>query len=155
MPWGGWKIEVLAAYTSGLALLADAFTSLLAIAALAGGAWFGLTGLDPAVALVGAALIARWSWAMLRTTSAALVDATEDPALTRRIHALIESDGDAKVCDLHVWQVGAQAWSVALTVVADRPLPAAVYRQRLSAVTRIKHVTVEVQGCQGGATSPE
>ena len=137
-----------------LHVLADAFTSLLAIAALVGGAWFGLAWLDPAVALLGAAVIAQWSWSMLRSTAKALVDATEDPALTQRIRDLIEADGDAKLADLHVWQVGAQAFSAALAVVADAPLPAATYRERLAVVQQLKHITIEVHGCQGAAASP-
>ncbi len=132
-----------------LHVLADAFTSVLAIAALAGGAWFGLSWLDPAVALLGAAVIGHWSWRMLGRTGSALVDATEDPAISQRIRDLIEADGDAKLADLHVWQVGAQAWSAALSVVADAPLPAADYRQRLAAVQQLKHVTVEVHACTG------
>lgn len=130
-----------------LHVLADALTSVLAIAALAGGAWFGLTWLDPVVALLGAALIGHWSWNMLRRTSRALVDATEDPVLAGELRALIESDGDAKVADLHVWQVGANAWCAALTVVADAPLPAREYRRRLQAVGALRHVTVEVHRC--------
>ena len=132
-----------------LHVLADAFTSVLAIGALVGGAWFGLGWLDPAVALLGAAVIGQWSFGMLRSTAKALVDATEDPALTQRIRDLVEADGDAKVADLHVWQVGAQAWCAALSVVADKPLPAVAYRGRLAAVSQIKHVTVEVHGCVG------
>ena len=131
-------------------VIADAFTSVLAIAALAGGVWFGLAWLDPAVALLGAAVIGQWSFGVLRGTATALVDATEDPALTQRVRELIEADGDAKVADLHVWQVGAQAWCAALSVVADVPLAAAVYRQRLQAVAQLKHVTVEVHQCMGG-----
>lgn len=134
-----------------LHVLADAFTSVLAIAALVGGAWFGLNWLDPAVALLGAAVIGHWAWRMLGRTASALVDATEDPAITQRIRDLIEADGDAKLADLHVWQVGAQAWSAALSVVADAPLPAADYRQRLAAVQQLKHVTVEVHACMGAA----
>ena len=134
-----------------LHVLADAFTSVLAIVALAGGAWFGLSWLDPAVALLGAAVIGEWSWRMLGRTASALVDATEDPAISQRIRDLIEADGDAKLADLHVWQVGAQAWSAALSVVADAPLSAADYRQRLAAVQRLKHVTVEVHACVGPA----
>ncbi len=136
-----------------LHVLADAFTSVLAIGALVGGAWFGLGWLDPAVALLGAAVIGQWSIGMLRSTAKALVDATEDPALTQRIRDLVEADGDAKVADLHVWQVGAQAWSAALSVVADKPLPAVAYRARLAAVAQIKHVTVEVHGCVGAAAA--
>ena len=130
-------------------VLADAFTSVLAIAALAGGVWFGLSWLDPAVALLGAVVIGQWSFGVLRGTAKALVDATEDPALTQRVRDLIEADGDAKVADLHVWQVGAQAWCAALAVVADAPLAAAAYRQRLDGVVQLKHVTVEVHRCQG------
>jgi cation diffusion facilitator family transporter len=130
-------------------VMADAFTSLLAIAALSGGFWFGLRWLDPAVALLGAAVIAQWSYSVLRSSARALVDATEDPALARRVRELIEADGDAKLADLHVWQVGAKAWCAALSVVADAPLAASVYRQRLHEVVQLRHVTVEVHGCLG------
>jgi len=130
-------------------VIADAFTSVLAIAALAGGAWFGLAWLDPAVALLGAAVIGQWAFGVLRGTAKALVDATEDPALTQRVRDLIEADGDAKVADLHVWQVGAQAWCAALAVVADAPQSAAAYRARLHGVAQLKHVTVEVHRCPG------
>lgn len=130
-----------------LHVLADAFTSVLAIAALAGGAWFGLGWLDPVVALLGAAVIGQWSLGVLRQSARALVDATEDPALTQRITDLIEADGDAKVADLHVWQVGAKAYSAALSVVADVPLAAATYRERLAAIEPLRHVTVEVHAC--------
>ncbi len=137
-----------------LHVLADAFTSLLAIAALAGGAWFGLAWLDPAVALLGAVVIGKWSFGVLRSTAHALVDATEDPALAGHIRELIESDGDAKLADLHVWQVGARAWCAALAVVADAPLPTAAYRQRLAPLDRLRHVTVEVHRCPGAASPP-
>ena len=134
-----------------LHVLADAFTSVLAIAALVGGAWFGLGWLDPAVALLGAAVIAQWAWRMLGRTASALVDATEDPTLAQRVRELIEADGDATVADLHVWQVGARAWCAALSVVADAPLPATEYRQRLHALALLRHVTVEVHRCVGAS----
>lgn len=136
-----------------LHVIADAFTSVLAIGALVGGAWFGLGWLDPVVALLGAAVIGQWSLGMLRSTATALVDATEDPALTQRIRDLIQADGDAQVSDLHVWQVGARAWSAAVAVVADRPEAAAVYRARLQAVEELRHVTVEVHRCPGSAAA--
>ena len=132
-----------------LHVMADALTSVLAIGALVGGAWFGLGWLDPAVALLGAAVIAQWAWRMLGNTARALVDATEDPALAQQIRSLIEADGDAKLADLHVWQVGGQAWCAALSVVADAPLSAAAYRQRLAGVQPLRHVTVEVHPCPG------
>jgi len=132
-----------------LHVLADALTSVLAIVALAGGLWFGWAWLDPAVALVGAVVIARWSFGVLGGSARALVDATQDPALLAHIRSAIESDGDARVADLHVWQVGGSAWSAALAVVADRPRAPAEYRARLGGITALRHVTVEVHRCPG------
>ena len=71
-----------------LHVIADAFTSVLAIAALAGGVWFGLSWLDPAVALLGAAVIGQWSLGVLKSSALALVDATEDPALAQRVREI-------------------------------------------------------------------
>ena len=130
-----------------LHVMADAVTSVLALVALGGGAVFGLVWLDPAVALLGALVIGHWVLGMLRGTAKALVDATQDPALSADVRRLIESDGDAKVTDLHVWQVGASAWCAAVSVVADAPLPAADYRQRLAGLELLRHVTVEVHRC--------
>jgi cation diffusion facilitator family transporter len=133
-------------------VLADAFTSVLAIAALAGGLWGGWRWLDPAVALVGAAVIGQWSWGLIRTSGRALVDATADAPLRQAVRAAIESDGDAQLADLHVWQVGGKAWAGALSIVADRPLTPDVYRERLHAVAALKHLTIEVHRC--GACDP-
>jgi Co/Zn/Cd efflux system component len=130
-------------------VLADALTSVLAIAALSGGLWLGHAWLDPAVALVGAVVIGRWSFGVLGGSARALVDATQDPALLARIRTAVESDGDTRIADLHVWQVGGSAWSAALAVVADVPRPAAEYRARLTDIAQLRHVTVEVHRCPG------
>jgi len=130
-------------------VLADAITSVLAIAALAGGLWFGWSWLDPVVALLGAALISQWAYGVLKSSSGALVDATEDPKLALRVKQLIEADGDAKLCDLHIWQIGGTAWSAVVSVVADHPLSSAAYRQRLGQIEQLRHVTIEVNRCPG------
>jgi len=135
-----------------LHVLADAFTSVLAIVALAGGLWWGLAWLDPAVALVGAVVIGRWAVGVLRGSARALVDASAPPKLAAQVRALIEGDGDARLADLHVWQVGAGSYAAALTVVADRPQPAAHYGERLKAVRALRHATIEVHPCPGGAS---
>jgi cation diffusion facilitator family transporter len=135
-------------------VLADAVTSVLAIAALAGGLWWGWRWLDPVVALVGAVVIGQWSLGLLRSTARALVDATADAPLREAVRAAIESDGDARLADLHVWQVGPQAWSVTLSVVADRPLAPADYRQRLHPMKQLRHVTIEVHRCRSAAALP-
>lgn len=134
-----------------LHVIADAMTSVLAIIALAAGKWFDLAALDPLVALLAAGLIARWAVGVLRQASRALVDATADDALRRRVRTAIETDGDATVADLHVWQVGPRSWSVAASLVADHPLESTVYRDRLAAITEVHHVTIEVHRCRGAA----
>jgi cation diffusion facilitator family transporter len=132
-----------------LHVLADALTSVLAIAALAGGLGFGWAWLDPLVALVGAAVIGVWAVGLLRSTARALVDATGEPELLARVREVVEADGDAQLADLHLWQVGSNSWSAVLTVVADQPLAAAAYRAKVEAIERIDHVTVEVHRCNG------
>ena len=114
--------------------------------AACGSAW---RWLDPAVALLGAIVIGRWSLIVLRGSARALIDATEDPLLAARIRELIESDGDAKLADLHVWQVGASAWCAVVSIVADRPLAVAAYRERLRALRELRHLTLEVHRCVG------
>jgi len=134
-----------------LHVLADALTSVLAIVALGGGLMLGWRWLDPAVALLGGVLIARWAWLVLRDSARALVDASADAPLRQAVRAAIENDGDARIADLHVWQVGSQAWSAVISVVADHPLEPADYAGRLNALPTLQHVTVEVHRCRGDA----
>jgi cation diffusion facilitator family transporter len=132
-------------------VLADALTSVLAIVALGAGLWWGLGRLDPIVALAGGVLIARWAWHVLRDSARSLVDASPDTALRDAVRGAIETDGDARLADLHVWQVGPRAWSAVLSVVADRPLQPEAYHARLRSLSGLAHVTVEVNQCRGDA----
>jgi cation diffusion facilitator family transporter len=135
-----------------LHVLADAFTSVLAIVALAGGLWWGVAWLDPAVALIGAVVIGRWAIGVLRDSAKELVDARAPPSLAAQVRALIEGDGDAKLADLPDMQVGPDAYAAALSVVADHPQPPQHYGARLKAVRRLRHATIEVHRCT--AASP-
>ncbi|NML17567.1 CDF family Co(II)/Ni(II) efflux transporter DmeF [Azohydromonas sp. G-1-1-14] len=134
-----------------LHVVADALTSVLAIAALAGGWRYGWRWLDPLVAVLGAVVISRWAVGVLKVSAHALVDATASTELRAQVRQAIESDGDAQLADLHVWQVGPQAWSVVASVVADKPLEPAQYRRRLEHLHTLQHVTVEVHQCRGAA----
>jgi cation diffusion facilitator family transporter len=134
-------------------VLADALTSVLAIGALGAGLLWGWRWLDPVVALAGGALIGRWALHVLRDAARSLVDASPDTALRDAVRGAIETDHDARVADLHVWQVGPSAWSAVLSVVADRPLAPDAYRARLHALAGLQHVTIEVHQCRGEAPS--
>ncbi|HEU5293837.1 MAG TPA: CDF family Co(II)/Ni(II) efflux transporter DmeF [Burkholderiaceae bacterium] len=132
-------------------VLADALTSVLAIVALAAGMGLGWRWLDPVVALLGGTLIAQWAISVLRDAARTLVDASPDLQLRDAVRRAIQTDGDAHVADLHVWQVGPSAWSAVLSIVADRPLAPESYRARLHELAGLRHVTIEVHQCRGEA----
>ncbi|SEH17771.1 cation diffusion facilitator family transporter [Sphingopyxis sp. YR583] len=124
-----------------LHVVADALTSVLAIAALLGGRYLGWVWLDPAMGVVGAIVIAVWSWSLIRDTGAVLLDAT-DTKLEDEIRALVEAPGDVKIIDLHVWRVGPGAHSAIISVVgATRDAICA----RVKQVHEIEHLTVEIR----------
>lgn len=128
-------------------VLADALTSVFAIVALLGVKFFDWGWLDPMMGLVGAALITRWAYGLMRETSAILLDSTADAETRAAITAAIEQDADNRVADLHLWQVGPHALAASLSVVSHWPRPAAHYKALLPKMPRLAHVTVEVNGC--------
>ena len=81
-------------------VLADALTSLLAIAALSAGKYVGWNWMDPVMGIVGAVLITRWSWDLLKDTSCVLLDQQRSD-LEHDARQVIENDDD-RICDLHL-----------------------------------------------------
>lgn len=122
-----------------LHVLADALTSVLAIAALLAGGRLGWVWLDPAVGVLGAAVIARWSLTLMRSSGAVLLDMA-DPELERTIRTRIET-GDTKITDLHVWRIGPEAHAAIVSVAG--PVAAETIRARLAPIRELAHVTVE------------
>lgn len=137
-----------------LHVLADALTSVFAIVALLGVKFFGWTLLDPLMGLVGAAVITRWAYGLMRETSAILLDGTADEQTRTAITTAIEQDADNRVADLHLWQVGPHSLAASLSVVTHWPRPAAHYRALLHGLPRLDHVTVEVNGCDSPPCIP-
>jgi cation diffusion facilitator family transporter len=121
-----------------LHVLADALTSVLAIAALLAGRWLGWVWLDPVIGIVGAAVIARWSWGLMRETAGVLLDTT-DMRMADKVRALVEPH--ARILDLHVWRLGPGA----LAVIVDLAEPGAVpqVRERLRGLKGVVHLTVQ------------
>lgn len=123
-------------------VLADALTSVLAIAALLAGAYLGWIWLDPVMGIVGAAVIAVWAWTLMRDTAAVLLD-TSDPHLEAEIRECVEDPGDAQITDLHVWRVGPGAHAAIVSVVGG--VNCDTVRARLAPVHELAHVTVEAR----------
>ncbi|WP_454558399.1 CDF family Co(II)/Ni(II) efflux transporter DmeF [Parapedomonas caeni] len=124
-------------------VLADALTSVLAIAALAAGWLWGWGWLDPLMGLVGAAVIARWAWGLARDTARVLLDMTPDLDLLAQARRALESDTD-EVTDLHIWRVGPGHLASMITIVSSRPQPPHVYQEKLRGLAPLSHVTIEV-----------
>ena len=129
-------------------VVADAFTSVLAIAGLLAAWIYGWTWLDPVVGVLGAFVIAHWSWRLIRDSGAVLLDAAPNAALVSAIAERLEQ-GDDRIADLHVWRLGPGHHGAIVSLVADEPLPVDVYKARLSDIAELSHVTVEVHRCTG------
>lgn len=129
-------------------VLADALTSMLAILALLAGRYLGWGWADAAMGVVGAIVIARWSWGLLRDTARMLVDASANLSLEQEIREAI-NDGDAVITDLHVWQVGPGKFAAIISLVADQPHEPSVYADRVRIHEELVHVTVEPHRCSG------
>lgn len=122
-------------------VLADALTSLLAIGALLAGRYLGLYWMDPAMGIVGALVIARWSWGLMRDTAAILLDTNDDEAAAT-IRGRVEAAG-ATLTDLHVWRVGPEARAAIVEVKGD--VSCEEIRDRLSDIVTVAHLTVAVR----------
>src|SRR6184192_2802185 len=139
-------LNLRAAY---LHVLADAFTSVLAITALTGGKFFGWAWLDPAVGVVGSGVVFSWAYTLLRDTSGILLDRTPASSdLPEEIRRTVESDGDSLVSDLHVWQVGTGKFAAIVSIVAHQPKSSDEYRKLLRGHGELVHLTIETQHCR-------
>jgi cation diffusion facilitator family transporter len=125
-------------------VLADAVVSVLVIVGLLLARAFGWLFMDPVAGLVGAAVIASWSYGLIRDTGAILLDMNPDRGMADRVRAAIERDGD-RLEDLHLWRLGPGHLGAILSVVTTKPRDAGHYRRLLRHFRNLSHVTVEVQ----------
>jgi cation diffusion facilitator family transporter len=130
-----------------LHVLADALTSFLAIFALLAGKYLRQGWLDPFMGIVGAALVVRWSWGLLRSSAHILLDMQAPRELRERIRMAIESDGDNRISDMHVWSVGPGLYAAEIAIVSSRPLDPDDYYRLLPGELGLVHVTVETRRC--------
>ena len=130
-----------------LHVLADAVTSLLAIAALTVGKFLGWIWMDALTGILGSVVIAQWSLGLLRDTSAVLLDAEVPDQQRHEIQAAVEADQDNRVSDLHLWRVGRHHLAAIVSVVTDQPRDPDYYKALLHRFDDLAHVTVEVHRC--------
>ena len=124
-------------------VLADAVVSILAITGLTLARSFGWLWMDPLAGIVGALVIANWSYGLVRDTGRILLDMNPDQATCARVRAAIEHDGD-QLADLHLWRLGPGHLGAVLSVVTGEPRLCSYYRARLEHIRNLSHVTIEV-----------
>jgi cation diffusion facilitator family transporter len=124
-------------------VIAGAVVSVLAITGLVLARSFGWLWMDPLAGVVGALVIANWSYGLLRDTAGILLDIRPDPAMAEKLRKTVESDGD-RLVDLHLSRLGPGHLGAIVSVVTGQPRDAAFYRARLSPFKSLSHVTVEV-----------
>lgn len=137
-----------------LHVLADALTSVLAIAALVLGKYYGWSWLDPVMGMVGALVIAQWSYSLMKETSPVLLDESIALEYKSAIKEKIESDADNRVADLHIWRVGPGHFAAIVSVVSHNPKAPEYYKDLLKefrggGINKLSHITVEVNRCAG------
>jgi cation diffusion facilitator family transporter len=125
-------------------VIADAAVSVLAIIGLLLARAFGWVWMDPLAGVIGALVIANWSWGLMRDTGGILLDMNVDKRMSENVRHVIEDNGDT-VLDLHVWRVGPGHMSAIVSVATDeaRRNPG-FYRAALRRFKGLSHVTVEV-----------
>lgn len=132
-------------------VVADAFTSVLAVLALLGGRHLGLVFLDQVSAAVGAVVILFWAFSLIRAAGRELLDVHPDPALDNEIRLAIKQAHGLHVEDLRIWPLGRgrRACNVTVDAVASCDLPA--LRATLAATCRFEHIVIEVRPPVPGA----
>jgi cation diffusion facilitator family transporter len=127
-------------------VLADAATSILAIGALVVAMYSGWAWADPAVGIVGSIVIASWAYTLIRDAGGVLLDVHYDRKLERKVRARLEA-GQDRVTDLHLWQVGPGHCAAVISLISDKPLAPAVYKERLRDLKGLSHITIEIAHC--------
>jgi cation diffusion facilitator family transporter len=125
-------------------VMADAAVSVLVIVGLLLGRGLGWVWMDPIAGMLGACVIASWSYGLIRDTGAILLDMNPDPKMTDRVREAIEEQGD-RLADLHVWRLGPGHLGAIVSVVTHSTRSADYYRTRLAHLRSLSHLTVEVR----------
>ncbi|PSL13443.1 cation diffusion facilitator family transporter [Marinobacterium halophilum] len=136
-------------------VMADALTSVAAIAGLVAAWLWGWDWLDPIIALVASVVILRWAWGLLHQTVGVLLDREGPETIRRTARKQLQRDGDTDIIDLHVWSVGQGSWTLVAAVVAHGDTTPEQYRTQLRSIKNLHHPIIEVSYCKQCARERE
>jgi Co/Zn/Cd efflux system component len=124
-------------------VMADAAVSVLVIAGLLLARAFGWLWMDPLAGIIGACVIASWSYGLIRDTGAILLDMNPDRGMAAKLRQAVEGEGD-QLADLHLWRLGPDHLGAIVSIVTAQPREANYYKSRLARFPSLSHLTVEV-----------
>lgn len=125
-------------------VLADAVTSILAIAALGLGMLFGWSFLDPVMGIVGALLISHWAVGLMRESGSVLLDRSGDKRIMRKIREAVEKVDDVSIVDLHLWRLGLGHYSAIISLESGNGHSPDFFKRRMGDIRGLSHLTIEV-----------
>ncbi len=124
-------------------VIGDAAVSVLVITGLLLAQSFRWLWLDPAAGIIGSAVIASWSYVLLRDTAAVLLDRTADRGILRDVRQAVEAEGD-RLTDLHLWRLGPGHLAAIVSVATRSDRGASFYHALLRRFQAVSHITVEI-----------
>jgi len=135
-------VNLRAAY---LHVLADALTSVLAIAGLLAGRFLGWIWMDAIVGVLAGIVIAHWSIGLARSAGRTLLDSHDDSRLENAVRERLRAAAQqATVTDLHLWRLGAGRYALMVSLRGSALDSPDRFRAVLADLPQLVHVTVEV-----------
>lgn len=124
-------------------VLADTLTSLLAIVALLVGKYIGLLWMDPLMGIVGALVITKWSYGLIKESSEILLDKTVNHVVIDKITEAL-SKQNTVINDLHIWKIATGHQSAILQLSSPKPLTSNEYKQIVkNFLPQLSHISIE------------
>ncbi|PKH85496.1 CDF family Co(II)/Ni(II) efflux transporter DmeF [Colwellia sp. Bg11-28] len=126
-------------------VLADTLTSLLAIVALLVGKYVGLIWMDPLMGIVGAIVILRWSYGLIKDSSNVLLDKSVKKSTLEQISKAL-SKKNTVINDIHVWTIATAHQAAILKVTSAQPLNSDEYEGILREILpQLSHISIEIR----------
>ena len=128
-------------------VIADAFTSVLAIVALFLGKYFGWNWADPVMGIVGSLVILKWAYGLCKATVWELLDGNSKVIKEESIRDIFKDDSDVEITDLHIWRIAPSAHACEVMVYNNNPKGSEFYREKIQNSFNIEHLIVEERTC--------
>ena len=106
---------------------ADAAVSVLVIVGRVLARVFDRLWMDPLAGVIGACVIASWSYGLIRDTGAILLDMNPDRDVSEGVRQAVEQEGD-RLTDLHLWRLGPGHLGAIVSVATSWQRDAVFYR---------------------------